>query len=177
MNAVNLAHEISKRCKNSLYGMTSCRDDIINEYLGYVKRDNKSDTVSDDCLRAVSSLRYYEKAILRVKQRNAVWPQFIKEFTTEIEENFAEETTFNISFGTCGANVVDVYDWDNIVRIIYSKVEFDDNIILSIQVSEDRGLVFEEKYPRVYVNANQAVVLKVMVSKLIHQMHRDLGEF
>ena len=177
MNAANLYHEINKRCKNSLYGMTSCRDDIINEYIGYVKRDSNSNAVSDDCLRAVSSLKYYETAILRAKQRNAVWPQFIKEFTTEIEENFTDKTTFNISFGTCGANVVDVYDWDNIVRIIYSKVEFDDNIILSIQVSKDRGLTFAEKYPHVYVNANQAVVLRVMVSKLIHQMHRDLDEF
>lgn len=177
MNAENLYHEINKRCKNSLYGMTSCRDDIINEYLGYVKRDGNSDTVSDDCLRAVSSLRYYEKAILRTKQRNAVWPQFIKEAALQIEKDFAEETTFNISFGTCGANVVDVYDWDNIVRIIYSKVEFDDVIVFGIQVSEDRGLTFEEKYIGVYVNANQSVALSVMVSKLIHQMHRDLGEF
>ena len=177
MNATNISHEITKRCNNSLYGMTSCRDDIINEYLGYVKKDDSSDTISDDSLRTVSSLRYYEKAILRAKQRNAVWPQFIKEFTQMIEENFADETTFNISFETFSANVVDVYDWDNIVRIIYSKVEFDDNIVLSIQVSEDRGLTFEEKYPHVYVNANQAVVLRVMVSKLIHQLHRDLDEF
>lgn len=177
MNAVNLAHEINKRCKNSLYGMTSCRDDIINEYLGYMNRDDSSDAVSDDCLRAVSSLRYYEKAILRAKQRNAVWPQFIKEAVLQIEKDFAEETTFNISFGTCGANVVDVYDWDNIIRIIYSKVEFDDVIVFGIQVSEDRGLTFEEKYLCVYVNANQSVTLSVMVSKLIHQMHRDLGEF
>ena len=175
MNATNISHEITKRCNNSLYGMKSCRDDIINEYLGYVK--DSSDTVSDDCIRAVSSLRYYENAILRAKQRNAVWPQFIKEFTQMIEEHFADETTFNISFGTCGANVVDVYDWDNIVRIIYSKVEFDDIIVLSIQVSEDRGLTFEKKYPNIYVNANQAVVLRVMVSKLIHQLHRDLDEF
>lgn len=175
MNAVNISHEITKRCENSLYGITSCRDSIIDEYLGYVK--DSSDTVSDDCIRAVSSLKYYENAILRAKQRNAVWPQFIKEFTSEIERSFADETTFNISFETYSANVVDVYDWDNIVRIIYSKVEFDDNIVLSIQVSEDRGLTFEEKYPHVYVNANQAVVLRVMVSKLIHQLHRDLDEF
>lgn len=177
MNAVNIAHEISKRCKNSLYGMKSCRDDIVNEYNGYVKRDNNSDTVSDDCIRAVSSLRYYENAILRAKQRNAVWPQFIKEFTSEIERSFADETTFNISFGTCGANVVDVYDWDNIVRIIYVKVEFDDIIVISIQTSEDRGLTFEEKYLRVYMNADKPLALRGMVSKLIRRMHRDLGEF
>lgn len=177
MNAANIGHEITKRCNNSLYGMISCRNDIINEYIGFVKRDGNSDTVSDDSLRAVSSLRYYEKAILRAKQRNAVWPQLIKEFASEIETLFDDETTFNISFTTCGANVVDVYDWDNIVRIIYSKVEFDDNIVLSIQVSEDRGLTFDEKYPCVYINANQAVVLRTMVSKLIHNMHRVLDEF
>lgn len=177
MNAVNLYHEINKRCNNSLYGMTSCRDAIIDEYFGYVNGDSNSDAVSDDCLRAVSSLRYYEKAILRAKQRNAVWPQFIKEAVQEIEKDFADETTFNISFGTCGANVVDVYDWDNIVRIIYIKTEFDDIIVIEIQTSEDRGLTFEEKYFRVYMNADKPVALRVMVSKLIHQMHRDLDEF
>ena len=175
MNAVNISHEITKRCENSLYGITSCRDAIIDEYLGYVK--DSSDTVSDDCIRAVSSLRYYENAILRAKQRNAVWPQFIKEFTSEIERSFADETTFNISFETYSANVVDVYDWDNIVRIIYVKVEFDDIIVISIQTSEDRGLTFEEKYLRVYMNANKPLALRGIVSKLIHQLHRDLDEF
>ncbi len=175
MNAVNISHEINKRCENSLYGITSCRDSIIDEYLGYVR--DSSDAVSDDCIRAVSSLRYYENAILRAKQRNAVWPQFIKEFTSEIERSFTNETTFNISFGTCGANVVDVYDWDNIVRIIYVKVEFDDIIVISIQTSEDRGLTFEEKYLRVYMNANKPLALRGIVSKLIHQLHRDLDEF
>lgn len=177
MNATNISHEITKRCNNSLYGMISCRDDMIEEYIGFVKRDDNSDTISDDSLRAVSSLKYCEKAILRAKQRNAVWPQLIKEFASEIETLFDDETTFNISFATCGANVVDVYDWDNIVRIIYSNVEFDDNIVLSIQTSNDRGLTFNEKYPCVYINANQAVVLRVMVSKLIRQMHRVLDEF
>lgn len=177
MNATNLGHEITKRCNNSLYGMKSCRDAIIDEYLGYVKRDDSSDTVSDDCIRAVSSLKYYENAILRAKQRNAVWPQFIKEFTSEIERSFTDETTFNISFETCGANVVDVYDWDNIVRIIYVKVEFDDIIVISIQTSEDRGLTFEEKYLRVYMNANKPLALRGIVSKLIHKLHRDLDEF
>lgn len=177
MNAVNISHEINKRCENSLYGITSCRDSIIDEYLGYVKRDDSSDTVSDDCIRAVSSLRYYENAILRAKQHCAVWPQFIKEFTSEIERSFADETTFNISFETYSANVVDVYDWDNIVRIIYVKVEFDDIIVISIQTSEDRGLTFEEKYLRVYMNANKPLALRGIVSKLIHQLHRDLDEF
>ena len=177
MNATNISHEITKRCNNSLYGMTSCRDNIIDEYIGSVKKDDSSDTISDDSIRAVSSLRYYENAILRAKQRNAVWPQFIKEFTQMIEENFADETTFNISFATCGANVVDVYDWDNIVRIIYIKVEFDDTIVLSIQVSKDRGLTFDEKYLRVYMNANKPLALRGIVSKLIHQLHRDLDEF
>lgn len=177
MNAANISHEITKRCNNSLYDMTSCRDDIINEYLGYVKKDDSSDTISDDSIRAVSSLRYYENAILRAKQRNAVWPQFIKEFTSEIERSFADETTFNISFETYSANVVDVYDWDNIVRIIYVKVEFDDIIVISIQTSEDRGLTFEEKYLRVYMNANKPLALRTMVSKLIRQMHRVLDEF
>lgn len=65
MNATNISHEITKRCDNSLYGMKSCRDAIIDEYLEYVK--DSSDTVSDDCIRAVSSLRYYENAILRAK--------------------------------------------------------------------------------------------------------------
>lgn len=175
MNAVNISNEINKRCENSLYGITSCRDSIIDEYLGYVK--DSSDAVSDDCIRAVSSLRYYENAILRAKQRNAVWPQFIKEFTSEIERSFADETTFNISFETYSANVVDVYDWDNIVRIIYVKVEFDDIIVISIQTSEDRGLTFEEKYLRVYMNANKPLALRGIVSKLIHQLHRDLDEF
>lgn len=175
MNAVNISHEIAKRCENSLHGITSCRDAIIDEYLGYAK--DSSDIVSDDCLRAVSSLKYYENAILRAKQRNAVWPQFIKEFTSEIERSFADETTFNISFETYSANVVDVYDWDNIVRIIYVKVEFDDIIVISIQTSEDRGLTFEEKYLRVYMNANKPLALRGIVSKLIHQLHRDLDEF
>lgn len=175
MNATNISNEITKRCENSLYGITSCRDSIIDEYLGYVK--DSSDAVSDDCIRAVSSLKYYENAILRAKQRNAVWPQFIKEFTSEIERSFADETTFNISFETYSANVVDVYDWDNIVRIIYVKVEFDDIIVISIQTSEDRGLTFEEKYLRVYMNANKPLALRGIVSKLIHKLHRDLDEF